>query len=153
LQEVGVLRCPQCGFEESKVVDSRTSEAQDAIRRRRECLDCGKRFTTYERREEQPLVVIKRDGSREPFDFAKLRRGLLVAAAKRPISGEDIDLLITDIKDSLQNSFRSEVDSATLGDLVLLRLKNLDAVAYVRFASVYKDFRTVEEFTSELAEL
>jgi len=147
------VNCPKCGFEESKVVDSRASEPQDAIRRRRECEQCGARFTTYERREEQPLEVIKRDGSREPFDFSKLRRGLLSAAVKRNISSEDIDLLITDIKDSLQNSFRSEVDSATLGDMVLLRLKNLDAVAYVRFASVYKDFRTVEEFISEVAEL
>jgi transcriptional repressor NrdR len=111
------------------------------------------RFTTYERREEQALVVIKRDGSREPFDFQKLRRGLLVAAAKRPISGGDIDTLINDIRDSLQSSFRFEVESVTLGDMVLLRLKNLDFVAYVRFASVYKDFRTVEEFTGELAEL
>ncbi|MDR1413102.1 MAG: transcriptional regulator NrdR [Actinomycetes bacterium] len=147
------MRCPACGFEESKVVDSRTSEAQDAIRRRRECLRCGERFTTYERREEQPLIVVKRDGSRQPFDDNKLRRGLLVAAAKRPISGEDIDILITDIRDSLQNSFRSEIDSATLGDLVLLRLKNLDAVAYVRFASVYKDFQNLEEFTHELDDL
>lgn len=147
------MNCPKCGNVDSKVIDSRSSEAQDAIRRRRECLECGQRFTTYERREEQPLVVIKRDGTREPFDFHKLRRGLMVASAKRSISGEDIDILINDIRDSLQSSFRFEVDSATLGDMVLLRLKNLDFVAYVRFASVYKDFRTVEEFTGELAEL
>ncbi|MCL2438415.1 MAG: transcriptional regulator NrdR [Coriobacteriia bacterium] len=147
------MNCPKCGHVDSKVIDSRASESQDAIRRRRECLECGTRFTTYERREEQPLVVIKRDGSREPFDFQKLRRGLMVAAAKRPISGDDIDILINDIRDSLQSSFRFEVESATLGDMVLLRLKNLDFVAYVRFASVYKDFRTVEEFTGELAEL
>jgi transcriptional repressor NrdR len=147
------MKCPKCGHDDSKVIDSRTSESQGAIRRRRECLECEERFTTYERQEEQPLVVVKRDGTREPFDYMKLRRGLMVAAVKRPISAEDIDLLINDIKDSLQNSFRFEVDSATLGDMVLLRLKNLDAVAYVRFASVYKDFRTVEEFTSELAEL
>ncbi|MCL2746016.1 MAG: transcriptional regulator NrdR [Coriobacteriia bacterium] len=147
------MNCPKCGHVDSKVIDSRSSESQDAIRRRRECLECGTRFTTYERREEQPLVVIKRDGSREPFDFQKLRRGLMTAAAKRPISGEDIDTLINDIRDSLQSSFRFEVESATLGDMVLLRLKNLDFVAYVRFASVYKDFRTVEEFTGELAEL
>ena len=146
------VNCPKCGSD-SKVVDSRTSESQEAIRRRRECQECGARFTTYERREEQPLVVIKRDGTRQPFDYMKLRRGLMVAAAKRPISNDDIDLLIGDIRDSLQNSFRFEVDSATLGDMVLLRLKNLDAVAYVRFASVYKDFRTLEEFTGELDEL
>ncbi|MCL2379816.1 MAG: transcriptional regulator NrdR [Coriobacteriia bacterium] len=147
------MNCPKCGLDDSKVIDSRVSEAQDAIRRRRECLGCETRFTTYERREEQPLIVIKRDGTREPFDHQKLHRGLMVAAAKRPISGEDIDYLIRDIKDSLQNSFRFEVESATLGDMVLLRLKNLDFVAYVRFASVYKDFRSVEEFTGELAEL
>ena len=147
------MNCPKCGHFDSKVIDSRSSDAQDAIRRRRECLECGQRFTTYERREEQPLIVVKRDGSREPFDYQKLRRGLMVAAAKRPISGEDIDMLINDIRDSLQSAFRFEVDSATLGDMVLLRLKNLDFVAYVRFASVYKDFRTVEEFTGELAEL
>lgn len=145
--------CPKCGHVDSKVIDSRGSEAQDAIRRRRECLECQTRFTTYERREEQPLIVVKRDGTREPFDFQKLRRGLMVAAAKRPISGEDIDILINDIRDSLQSSFRFEVESATLGDMVLLRLKNLDFVAYVRFASVYKNFRTVEKFTSELEEL
>ncbi|MCL2525807.1 MAG: transcriptional regulator NrdR [Coriobacteriia bacterium] len=144
------MNCPKCGSVDNKVIDSRSSEAQDAIRRRRECLECGTRFTTYERREEQPLVVIKRDGTREQFEFQKLRRGLMVAAAKRPISGDDIDALINDIRDNLQSSFRFEVDSATLGDMVLLRLKNLDAVAYVRFASVYKDFRTVEEFTGEL---
>jgi len=147
------VNCPKCGHVDSKVIDSRASEAQDAIRRRRECLNCAVRFTTYERREEQPLIVVKRDGSHEPFDFHKLRRGLMVAAAKRPISSEDIEHLINDIKGSLQNSFKFEVDSATLGDMVLLRLKNLDFVAYVRFASVYKDFRTVEEFTGELAEL
>ncbi|MCL2679913.1 MAG: transcriptional regulator NrdR [Coriobacteriia bacterium] len=147
------MNCPKCGHDDSKVIDSRASEARDAIRRRRECLTCEMRFTTYERREEQPLIVIKRDGSREPFDFHKLRRGLMVASAKRAISCEDIDHLITDITESLQNSFRVEVESATLGDMVLLRLKNLDFVAYVRFASVYKDFRTVEEFTGELAEL
>jgi len=147
------MNCPKCGNEDSKVIDSRSSEAQDAIRRRRECLECGMRFTTYERREEQPLIVIKRDGTREPFDFHKLHRGLMVASAKRSISAEDIDILINDIRDNLQNSFRFEVESATLGDMVLLRLKNLDFVAYVRFASVYKDFRTIEEFTDELAEL
>ena len=147
------MNCPKCGYADNKVIDSRASEGHDAIRRRRECLECAARFTTYERREEQPLVVIKRDGESEPFDYQKLRRGLMVAAAKRPISSDDIDTLINDIRDSLQSSFRFEVESATLGDMVLLRLKNLDFVAYVRFASVYKDFRTVEEFTGELAEL
>ena len=147
------MNCPKCGHMDNKVIDSRSSEGNDAIRRRRQCLNCNTRFTTYERREEQPFVVVKRDGSREPFDYQKLRRGLLVAAAKRPINVEDIDSLINDIRDNLQGSFIFEVDSATLGDMVLVRLKELDFVAYVRFASVYKDFRTVEEFTGELAEL
>ncbi|MDR1775741.1 MAG: transcriptional regulator NrdR [Actinomycetes bacterium] len=147
------MKCPACTHPESKVVDSRDSESQEAIRRRRECLRCGERFTTYERREEVPLMVTKRGGYVEAFDPEKLRRGLLVAAAKRPISAEDIDYLIRDIRTSLANSFNNEISSVTLGDMVLLRLKNLDAVAYVRFASVYKDFKSLEEFTSELREL
>jgi transcriptional repressor NrdR len=145
------MNCPKCGHHDSKVIDSRTS--QDAIRRRRECLECAARFTTYERREEVPLIVVKSDGSKEDFDPAKLRRGLMVAAAKRPITPEDIDALIASIEDEMRNTFRYEVDSKSLGDMVILRLRDLDSVAYVRFASVYKDFGSVEEFTSELAGL
>lgn len=147
------MRCPACGHEESKVVDSRTAEAHDAIRRRRECLQCGERFTTYERREDQPLMVIKKDGTTEPFDYAKLKRGILVATTKRPITNEQIDNLILGIETSLQNMFTYEIDSTTLGDMVLVRLKEIDGVAYIRFASVYKDFQDLEEFTRELKEL
>ncbi|MBW6468112.1 MAG: transcriptional regulator NrdR [Anaerosomatales bacterium] len=144
------MRCPFCGHAETKVVDSRVSESQDAIRRRRECLSCEKRFTTYERREEMPLMVSKRDGSTEPFERGKLLRGLIVATAKRDVSTEQLESLIDDIESELHNEFQYEIDSKVLGDMVLERLKALDKVAYVRFASVYKSFEDVEEFTSEL---
>lgn len=144
------MRCPFCGHDETKVVDSRVSESQDAIRRRRECLSCQKRFTTYERREEMPLMVAKRDGSTEPFDRGKLLRGLIVATAKRDVSTEQLEGLIDDIESELHNEFRYEIDSTVLGDMVLDRLRALDKVAYVRFASVYKSFEDVDEFTSEL---
>lgn len=144
------MRCPFCGHDETKVVDSRTSESQDAIRRRRECLACSDRFTTYERREEMPLMVVKKDGSPEPFDRAKLLRGLLVATAKRDVAIERLEALIDDIQSELHNSFRYEVGSQQLGDMVLERLLAVDKVAYVRFASVYKEFQDLDEFTSEL---
>jgi transcriptional repressor NrdR len=144
------MRCPFCGHDETKVVDSRTSESQDAIRRRRECLQCAERFTTYERREDVPLMVVKKDGAVEPFDRGKLLRGLLVATAKRNVSHEQLDALIDDIESELHNSFRYEVESTQVGDMVLRRLRDLDRVAYVRFASVYKEFQDLDEFTSEL---
>lgn len=144
------MRCPYCGHDETKVVDSRVSESQDAIRRRRECLSCQQRFTTYERREEMPLMVVKRDGTAEPFDRAKLLRGLIVATAKRNVAIEQLEGLIDDIESELHNAFRYEVPSKQLGDMVLTRLKDVDKVAYVRFASVYKSFQDLDEFTSEL---
>ncbi len=144
------MRCPFCGHGETKVVDSRVSESQDAIRRRRECLSCQQRFTTYERREEMPLMVVKRDGTAEPFDRAKLLRGLIVASAKRNVAIEQLESLIDDIESELHNAFRYEVPSTQLGDMVLARLKKLDKVAYIRFASVYKSFQDLDEFTSEL---
>lgn len=144
------MRCPFCGHGETKVVDSRVSESQDAIRRRRECLSCQQRFTTYERREEMPLMVVKRDGTAEPFDRAKLLRGLIVASAKRNVAIEQLESLIDDIESELHNAFRYEVPSKQLGDMVLARLKKLDRVAYIRFASVYKSFQDLDEFTSEL---
>ena len=147
------MRCPFCGHDETKVVDSRTSESQDAIRRRRECLQCGDRFTTYERREEMPLMVVKKDGSPEPFDRGKLLRGLMVATAKRNVSVEQLEALIDGIESDLHNSFRYEVESRQVGDMVLRRLRDLDKVAYVRFASVYKEFQDLDEFTSELKNL
>jgi len=147
------MRCPFCGHGETKVVDSRVSESQDAIRRRRECLSCEQRFTTYERREDMPLMVTKRDGSAEPFDRGKLIRGLAVATAKRNVSTEDFESLIDDIESELHNSFNYEVDSMLLGDMVLVRLRDLDKVAYIRFASVYKSFQDLDEFYAELKDL
>ena len=147
------MRCPFCGHDETKVVDSRTSESQDAIRRRRECLQCAERFTTYERREEMPLMVQKKGGDIEPFDHAKLLRGLMVATAKRNVGLDQLEALIDDIESELHNTFRYEVESSHVGDMVLLRLRDLDKVAYVRFASVYKEFQDLDEFTSELKNL
>ncbi|PKQ17302.1 MAG: transcriptional regulator NrdR [Actinobacteria bacterium HGW-Actinobacteria-7] len=144
------MRCPFCGHDETKVVDSRTSESQDAIRRRRECLSCSERFTTYERREEMPLMVVKKDGAAEPFDRGKLLRGLTVATTKRDVPMEQLEALIDSVMSELHNSFRYEVDSRQVGDMVLMRLKELDKVAYVRFASVYKEFQDLDEFMSEL---
>ena len=147
------MRCPFCGHDETKVVDSRVSEAQDAIRRRRECLSCDQRFTTYERREEMPLMVIKRDGSTQTFDRGKLLRGLVVATANRNVSKDDLEALIGDIESELHNTFKYEIPSTQLGDMVLKRLKDLDKVAYIRFASVYKSFQDLDEFYEELRDL
>jgi len=147
------MRCPFCGNAETKVVDSRVTEGQDAIRRRRECLACQQRFTTYERREEMPLMVLKRDGTSEPFDRGKLMRGLVVATAKRNVPVERLDALISEIESELHNSFNYEVEAKQLGDMVLRKLKELDKVAYIRFASVYRSFQDLDEFTSELKNL
>lgn len=147
------MRCPRCGCEESKVVDSRPSENNDAIRRRRECTGCGFRFTTYERCEEMPIVVVKRDGHKEPFDRQKVMRGLLTATVKRDIPVSTLTALIDDIEASLRDSGNMEVSSADLGSMVLKRLIVVDKVAYVRFASVYRDFKDVDEFSEELRSL
>ena len=147
------MRCPRCGCEESKVVDSRPSENNDAIRRRRECTGCGFRFTTYERCEEMPIVVIKRDGHKQPFDRQKVMRGLLTATVKRDIPVSTLTALIDDIEASLRDSGNMEVSSADLGSMVLKRLIAVDKVAYVRFASVYRDFKDVDEFSEELRSL
>lgn len=147
------MRCPKCGHTESKVIDSRPSEDGDAIRRRRECLSCGARFTTYERAGETPLVVIKKDGTHEPFDRNKLMRGLITASVKRDIPMSALEALISDVESEVRASFNSEVPSLNLGDMVLKRLRDLDKVAYIRFASVYKDFKDLDSFTSELKRL
>lgn len=144
------MRCPKCDFAESKVVDSRPSEDGYTIRRRRECLSCGYRFTTYERLGESALIVIKSDGSSEAFDRDKLLRGLLIACAKRPIQPSQVEDIINDIEKELHSSQRNQVRSKELGEMVLKRLVDLDDVAYVRFASVYKDFQNVEEFAAAL---
>lgn len=144
------MRCPACGNPDSKVIDSRPSEDGAAIRRRRECLNCRHRFTTYERLGDNPLLVIKVDGSSEAYDRQKLMRGLLMACAKRPISPEKIASLIDSIESELRTASKNEVKSKDLGNMVLARLAGLDDVAYIRFASVYKDFQNVEEFASAL---
>lgn len=147
------MRCPKCGCEESKVVDSRPSEGNDAIRRRRECAKCGFRFTTYERCEELPLVVVKRDGRKETFDRQKLMRGLVTATAKRDVPLATLSSLIDDIESELRDGGIMEISSVDLGGMVLKRLVSIDKVAYVRFASVYRDFKDVDEFSEELRSL
>lgn len=147
------MRCPKCGCEESKVVDSRPSENNDAIRRRRECIRCGTRFTTYERREEMPIMVVKKDGHKEAFDRTKIMRGLMVATIKRNVPLERLDGLIDSILSELRDSGMVEVNSQELGKMVLQRLVDIDKVAYVRFASVYRDFKDIDEFEEELRSL
>lgn len=147
------LKCPFCGFPESKVVDSRPSEEGTKIRRRRECLSCSKRFTTYETMETLPFMVIKKDKSREVFDKTKLLNGLLRACEKRPVSIETLEQVVNDIESSLLNSLEREVSTVKIGELVLEHLRKIDEVAYVRFASVYRQFADVESFMEELKRL
>ncbi|EJU32823.1 MULTISPECIES: transcriptional regulator NrdR [Slackia] len=145
------MRCPACGHPESKVVDSRPSDEFNSIRRRRECLKCGNRFTTYERLGDNPLIVVKADGSSQVFNREKLYRGISIACAKRPNIPNDKKTEIIDaIETALRNSGRAEINSKDLGDMVLEHLKPLDDVAYIRFASVYKDFQSIEEFQDAL---
>jgi transcriptional repressor NrdR len=144
------MRCVSCGHFESKVIDSRPSEDGLSIRRRRECLDCGKRFTTYERHNASPLIVIKSDRSSEPFDRTKLLRGLLIATAKRDVPVSRLETLIDDVEAEIRNTLKNEVSSRVLGDMVLERLRLIDDVAYIRFASVYKDFKDIDEFQAAL---
>ena len=147
------MRCPKCGCEESKVIDSRPSENNDAIRRRRECVSCGFRFTTYERREEVPLLVVKKDGARELFDRQKVMRGLVAATVKRGVAIETLEKLIDSIESELRDKGITEIASQEIGLHVLKRLVDIDKVAYVRFASVYRDFKDVDEFGEELRRL
>ncbi len=144
------MRCVNCGYTESKVIDSRPSDDGLSIRRRRECLECGTRFTTYERQNESPLIVVKSDRSSEPFDRTKLLRGLMIATAKRDVPISKLEALIDDVEAEIRNALKNEVRSKVLGDMVLARLKNIDDVAYIRFASVYKDFKDIAEFRSAL---
>lgn len=147
------MKCPFCGYEESKVIDSRPTDEGQRIRRRRECIECGKRFTTYEIIESLPIIVIKKDKSRETFDRTKLTNGLLRACEKRPVSIETIDKLIDEIEATIQNSLDREVSSEKIGELVMDKLKKIDEVAYVRFASVYRQFKDINTFMSELNKL
>lgn len=147
------MKCPFCGFEESKVIDSRPTDEGQRIRRRRECLQCSKRFTTYEIIESLPIIVIKKDKSRETFNRDKLMTGLLRACEKRPVSIDTLDNMIDEIETVLQNSLDREVSSEKIGQLVMEKLKKIDEVAYVRFASVYRQFKDINTFMSELNKL
>jgi transcriptional repressor NrdR len=144
------MRCPFCSHTAARVVDSRSSKEGDSIRRRRECLKCDRRFTTYERIEEVAQMVIKKDGRRENFDRWKLKSGLLKAVEKRPIGLEQVDAMIDEIERELFNTTEHEVTTAAIGESVMSKLKQLDEVAYVRFASVYRQFKDLNEFMSEL---
>ena len=147
------MKCPFCGYSESKVIDSRPAEEGATIRRRRECLACQKRFTTYEIIERLPLVVVKRDGSRQTFDRVKLINGMVRACEKRPVSLSQLESIADDIEQELQSSLEREVSTVAIGEMVMSRLKEVDEVAYVRFASVYRQFRDVNSFMEELNKL
>ena len=147
------MKCPFCGHEESKVIDSRPTDEGERIRRRRECLKCGKRFTTYEVIETVPVIVIKKDKSREAFDRDKLLRGLLRACEKRPVSLVTLEHLVDEIEVSLQNSLDREVESSKIGEYAMEKLKHIDEVAYVRFASVYRQFQDINTFMDALNEI
>ena len=147
------MKCPFCGYTESKVVDSRPAEDGEKIRRRRECLKCSRRFSTYEVIETIPIMVIKKDKSREAFDRNKLLRGLVRACEKRPVSVELLDSMVEEIEADLQNSLQREVPSSKIGELVMEKLKSVDEVAYVRFASVYRQFGDINSFMQELKTL
>ena len=147
------MKCPYCLYPESKVIDSRPADDGQRIRRRRECIKCAKRFTTYEGIEGQPVIIIKRDKSRQVFDRTKLLSGMLRACEKRPVSLETLENAIDEIESQLQNSLEKEVPSVTVGEMALEKLKSIDEIAYVRFASVYRDFKDIESFMAELKQL
>ena len=147
------MKCPFCGFPESKVIDSRPAEEGATIRRRRECLSCQKRFTTYEIMEQLPLVVVKKDGSRQTFDKMKLINGMLRACEKRPVPLSELQRVADEIEQEIRNTLEREVTSEQVGELVMRKLKDLDEVAYVRFASVYRQFRDINTFMEELNRL
>lgn len=147
------MRCPFCNFHESKVIDSRPADEGNMIRRRRECMSCTRRFTTYERVENVPLMVIKKDKSMEPFNREKLISGLLKACEKRPVTIEQLEAMVDDIESQVCNSLMREITSQQLGEMVMDRLKDIDEIAYVRFASVYRQFKDINTFISELQKL
>ncbi|MFW6305998.1 MAG: transcriptional regulator NrdR [Bacillota bacterium] len=147
------MKCPYCNHLESKVIDSRYTEEHTSIRRRRECLDCSERFTTYERLEDIPIMVIKKNGQRELFDRNKIMKGLLKACEKRPISQDELEKLSNTIETGIKNSMKQEVNSTEIGEMIMVHLKELDEVAYVRFASVYRQFKDVIKFKQELERL
>ncbi len=147
------MKCPYCGYPESKVVDSRPTDEGISVRRRRECQECGKRFTTYETVESVPLIVVKKDGSRQAFDRNKVLAGLVKACEKRAVSLTVLEKITTDIEQQILNTLNREVRSERIGELVMEHLKEVDEVAYVRFASVYRQFRDINSFMEELSKL
>jgi transcriptional repressor NrdR len=147
------MKCPQCGYHEDKVVDSRTTKDGEAIRRRRECMQCGKRYTTYEYIERAPAIVVKKDGRREQYDRDKILTGLIKACEKRSISRKQLEKLLEEVESATFGKFRNEVKTSDLGNEVIDRLQQLDEVAYVRFASVYRQFKDINQFMKELKTL
>ncbi|HWQ96976.1 MAG TPA: transcriptional regulator NrdR [Clostridia bacterium] len=147
------MKCRYCASIESKVIDSRPTEDGSAIRRRRECISCGKRFTTYEKIEEIPIMVVKRDGRREPFDSEKIRIGIRKACEKRPVAADVQDKLVEDVTREVFNTLASEVTTRDIGEILMRKLKDVDEVAYVRFASVYREFKDTQTFMKELQHL
>ena len=147
------MKCPFCGYKESKVVDSRPAEEGSSIRRRRECLQCEKRFTTYETVESLPMVVVKKDGSRQSFDRRKVLGGMIRACEKRPVPLAELERIAEEIEQDLQNSMEREISTEAIGEKVMDRLRSVDQVAYVRFASVYRQFKDIDTFMAELNKL
>lgn len=147
------MKCPKCGCQDDKVIDSRTSREGDVIRRRRECLNCAHRYTTYEQVEKDALYVIKRDGRREKFEKSKLLKGIEIACQKRPVSVDKIELLVDEVVEGINNAHEREVPTTEIGELLMVKLREVDEVAYVRFASVYRSFRDINEFISEVNNL
>lgn len=147
------MKCPYCGYSESKVIDSRPADKNSSIRRRRECLSCGKRFTTYETVESLPMVVVKKDGSRQSFDRRKVLGGMIRACEKRPVPLAELEKIAEEIEQDLQNSMEREISTEAIGEKVMERLRNVDQVAYVRFASVYRQFKDIDTFMTELNKL
>ena len=147
------MKCPYCGYSESKVIDSRPADENASIRRRRECLSCGKRFTTYETVESLPMVVVKKDGSRPSFERSKVLGGMIRACEKRPVPLAELERIAAEIEQDLQNSMEREIPSERIGEKVMERLRKVDQVAYVRFASVYRQFKDIDTFMEELTKL
>ncbi len=147
------MKCMYCGCLESKVIDSRLNEDGTSIRRRRECVNCGKRFTTYETIETTPILVIKRNGTRQALDVNKIKSGIIRACEKRPVPMAEIEKIVSDIEKHIHNSLEQEISSQQIGELVMEKLKNLDEVAYVRFASVYRQFKDINTFLSEIQDM
>ena len=147
------MKCPYCGYNESKVIDSRPAEENISIRRRRECLSCTKRFTTYEKVESFPMMVVKKDGSRQTFDRRKVLSGMIRACEKRPVSAAELEKIVGEIEQDIQNSMEREITTRAIGERVMERLRMVDQVAYVRFASVYREFKDIDTFMTELHKL